>query len=104
VAPDEDFSARIWHRVQISDNERWMYVSAPGANQFMHTDELMFLSISVLCHQRNTATFVYNNDITIDPTYPDQLLVTVNNSLQVYGTDYIINDVLVQFLTTPRCQ
>jgi hypothetical protein len=103
VAPDQDFSAiGFGTAVQISDNERWIYVSAPGANQVYAYGRVDVPNQSVsYVTNGTTATFVYNNDIIIDPTYPDQLLVVVNNSLQAYGTDYIINGVLVQFLNTP---
>jgi hypothetical protein len=103
VAPNQDFSAiGFGTTVQISDNERWVYISAPGANQIYAYGRVDVPNQSVsYVTNGTTATFVYNNDIMIDPTYPDQLLVTLNNSLQVYGTDYVINGVLVQFLTTP---
>ena len=103
VAPDQNFTATgFGTAVQISDNERWMYISAPGANQIYAYSriDVPHQSVSYTANG-TTATFVYNNDIMIDPTYPDQLLVTVNNNLQVYGIDYVINDVLVQFLTPP---
>jgi len=103
VAPDQDFSAiGFGTSVQISDNERWIYISAPGANQVYAYGRVDVPSQSVsYIANGTTATFVYNNNIMIDSTYPDQLLVTVNNNLQVYGTDYTINGVLIQFLTTP---
>jgi ketose-bisphosphate aldolase len=103
VAPDQNFTATgFGTAVQISDNERWMYISAPGANQIYAYARVDVPGQSVsYTTNGTTATFVYNNDIMIDPTYPGQLLVTLNNSLQVYGTDYVINGVLVQFLNTP---
>jgi hypothetical protein len=103
VAPDQDFSAiGFGTAVQISDNERWIYISAPGANQVYAYGRVDVPNQSVsYVTDGTTATFVYNNDIMIDSTYPDQLLVTLNNNLQTYGTDYTINGVLVQFLTTP---
>jgi hypothetical protein len=103
VAPDQNFSAiGFGTAVQISDNERWMYISAPGANQVYAYGRVDVPNQSVTyVTNGTTATFVYNNDVIIDPTYPDQLLVTLNNNSQVYGTDYTINGVLVQFLNTP---
>ena len=103
VAPDQNFNATgFGTAVQISDNERWMYISAPGANQIYAYGRVDVPSQSVsYTANGTTATFVYNNNIMINSTYPDQLLVVVNNNLQVYGTDYVINGVLVQFLTPP---
>ena len=103
VAPDQDFSAiEFGTAVQISDNERWIYISAPGANQVYAYGRVDIPNQSVsYVTNGTTATFVYNNNIIINPIYPDQLLVTLNNNLQVYGTDYVINGVLVQFFNTP---
>jgi hypothetical protein len=103
VAPDQNFNATgFGTAVQISDNERWMYISAPGANQIYAYGRVDVPNQSVsYTANGTTATFVYNNNIIINPTYPDQLLVTLNNNLQVYGTDYVVNGVLVQFLTPP---
>ena len=103
VAPDKNFGAiGFGTSVQMNDNERWMYISAPGANKIYAYGRVDVPDQSVFYTANGTtATFVYNNNILIDSTYPGQLLVTVNNNLQVYGTDYTINGVLVQFLTPP---
>ena len=103
VAPDEDFSASgFGTAVQMSNNERWLYISAPGSNKIYAYGrvDVPLQSINYTANG-HTATFVYNNNIIINSTYPKQLLVTMNNNLLTYGTDYIINSVLVQFLTTP---
>jgi hypothetical protein len=103
VAPDQDFSAiGFGTSVQMSNNERWLYISAPGANNVYAYGRVDVPEQSVTYIANGTiATFVYNNNITINPSYPGQLLVTMNNNLQEYGTDYIINSVLIQFLSTP---
>jgi hypothetical protein len=106
VAPDQNFGATgFGTAVQISDNERWMYISAPGANQIYAYGRVDVPNQSVTyTASGNNATFVYNDNIMANPAYPDQLLVTVNNNLQVYGTDYTINGVLVQFFNKPGPQ
>ena len=103
VAPDEDFGAiGFGTAVQMSDNERWMYISAPGANKIYAYGRVDVPTQSIsYTADGTTTTFVYNNDIIIDPLYPEQLLVILNNTLQVYGIDYTINSTSVQFLTTP---
>jgi hypothetical protein len=103
VSPDEDFSAvGFGTSVKISRNERWLYVSSPGNNS-IHAYGRVDVPIQVVSYTTDgvTATFVYNNDLMVDPTYPDQLLVLFNNSLLVNGVDYTINGVLVQFTTIP---
>ena len=104
VEPTQDFSAiGFGTTVQMSNNERWLYVSAPGANQIYAYGrvDVPLQSVSYTANG-NTATFVYVNDITIDFNYPDQLLVVNDNQLLIYGTDYLINSNLVQLLTVPE--
>ena len=103
VAPDQNFSAiGFGTAVKISNNERWMYITAPGANQVYAYNRVDVPEQSVTYTTNGTtATFVYNNDVTVDPSYPNQLVVNLNNTLQVYGTDYTISGVLVQFLSPP---
>jgi len=103
VAPDEDFSAiGFGSAVQMSNDERWLYISAPGANQIYAYNrvDVPLQTLSFITNGINS-TFVYNTEIIVDPTYPAQLLVTLNNTLQVYGVDYVTTGVLVQFLTVP---
>ena len=103
VSPDEDFSAvGFGTTVKISSNERWLYISAPGNNS-IHAYGRVDVPLQSVSYTTNgnTATFVYNNDIEINSLYPDQLLVILDNTLLTYGVDYIINGVLVQFITTP---
>jgi hypothetical protein len=103
VSPDENFSAvGFGTTVKISANERWLYISAPG-NNLIHAYGRVDVPLQSVSYTTNgkTATFVYNNDIEIDPLYPNQLLVTLSNLSLTYGVDYIINGVLVQFITTP---
>jgi hypothetical protein len=103
VAPDQDFTAiGFGTAVQVSSNERWMYISAPGANN-VYAYGRVDIPVESITYTANgtAATFVYNDNITIDSNYPGQLLVIMNNNLQEYGTDYVINGVLVQFLSTP---
>ena len=104
VAPDQDFSASgFGTSVQISNNERWLYIGAPGANKVYAYGRVDVPNQSVsYVADGHTSTFVYNNNIMINPVYPEQLLVIMNNNPQIYGTDYVINGVLVQFLSTPN--
>ena len=103
VAPDQDFSAiGFGSAVKISSDERWIYVSAPGANQVYAYNRVDVPEQFVTYVTNGTqATFVYNNDITVDSFYPEQLSVTLNSQQLVYGVDYTLNAVLVQMLTVP---
>jgi hypothetical protein len=81
VAPDQDFSAiGFGSAVKISSDERWIYVSAPGANQVYAYNRVDVPEQFVTYVTNGTqATFVYNNDITVDSFYPEQLSVTLNS-------------------------
>jgi hypothetical protein len=103
VAPDQNFDPiGFGTSVQITDNERWIYVGAPGANTIYAYNRVdaPLQSVEYIANG-HVATFTYNENIMIDSAYPEQLLVILDNQLQIYGTDYIINNVLVQFLTAP---
>jgi hypothetical protein len=103
VAPDEDFSATgFGTAVQISDNERWMYIGAPGANRVYAYGrvDIPFQSVQYIT-DGTTSTFVYDNNIVIDSAKPEQLLVTLANLQAVLNVDYVISGSLVQFLYRP---
>ena len=103
VAPDQNFSAiGFGTSVIISGDERWMYVTAPGANQ-VYAYNRVDIPDQYVTYVTNgtTATFVYNNDITVSPAYPQQLVVTLNNQQLVYEVDYTVSGVLVQLLNIP---
>jgi hypothetical protein len=103
VAPDQDFSAsRFGSAVQISPDERWIYVSAPGANKIYAYGRVDIPDQYVeYVGNGTTSTFNYSDSIIIDYNYPGQLLITVNNVLLSYGTDYTITDTDVQFVSAP---
>jgi hypothetical protein len=103
VEPNQNFSAiGFGSTVKISANERWVYISAPGANNVYAYGrvDVPLQSVTYIA-PGNTATFNYSDTISIDPVYPEQLIVVVGNFQARYGVDYIINANLVQFLYTP---
>ena len=103
VAPDEDFSAiEFGSAVKISANERWMYISAPGANKIyaygrvdVPEQYVSYITDGI------TNTFNYSDTIMVNSANPDQLLVTLNNVLQTYSVDYTLSGNNVQFISTP---
>ena len=103
VAPDQDFSAiGFGTSVQISDNERWMYISAPAANR-VYAYNRVDIPVEIIKYTTNgvTATYTYNTEIQIDSSNPAQLTVSLGNFEAKYGIDYIINATLVQFFYIP---
>ena len=103
LEPNEDSTAiGFGTAVQLSHDERWLYVSAPGANQLYAYGRVDVPRESVTyVTTGTTATFVYNDSIQIDSTQPNQLLVNLNNVLLHPGTDYTLSGVVVQLLSTP---
>jgi hypothetical protein len=88
--------------VQISNDERWMYISAPAANKIYAYSrvDVPYQSVSYVANG-TTSSFNYSNSIMIDYAYPEQLLVTVNNVLQTVGVDYTLSGTSVNFTSAP---
>jgi hypothetical protein len=103
TAPDSDFSAiKFGSSVKVSQDEKWMYISAPGGNKVYAYGLVNVESQSIrYTGDGVTATFTYVNDIVIDSVYPEQLQVYLGGNQQVYGQDYIITSNLVQMFTPP---
>jgi hypothetical protein len=104
TAPDLDFSASAFGTAAIiSDDERWMYISAPGANK-VYTYGLVTVEPQVIIYTGDgvTSTFTYVDNIVINSANPQQLEVYVDNNQQVYGQDYVITPNLVQMFTPPK--
>ena len=103
VNPDEDFSAiGFGSTVKLSANERWLYISAPGANTIYAYNRVDVPDQYVTYVGDGTTTiFNYSDSIIVDYNYPDQLLVNVNNLLLTYGVDYILTSTSVQFNVAP---
>lgn len=103
TAPDSDFTAiGFGSAVAISQDERWMYVTAPGGNKVYaygradnETQAIQYTG------NGSTTTFTYVDNIVIDPSYPQQLQVYLGNNQQVYGQDYTVTTNLVQMFAPP---
>jgi len=103
VAPDEDFSAiEFGSAVKISDDERWMYITAPAGNKIYAYGRVdVPEQYTSYVTDGITYAFNYSDSIMIDFAYPGQLLVTFNNTAQTYGVDYTLSGTMVQFISAP---
>ena len=109
VAPDQDFgNIRFASSVAISNNERWMYVGAPGVAQHepggkIYSFGRVYVQPQSVVYTGNGSDTVFNytNFIDIDYTRPNQLTVSVSNRSLVYGTDYTIDATNVAFTAPP---
>jgi hypothetical protein len=103
VAPDQNFSdIQFGSAVAISQDEHWMYIAAPGADTVYAYGRVDIQQQSVsYTTDGTTSAFNWSNSLMITPDYPAQLIVTVNNSIAIYGVDYYINSNVVQFYIAP---
>ena len=109
VAPDQDFgNIRFGSSVAISNDERWMYVGAPGSAQHEPGGKIYAFGKVYVQPQSITYTgdgvstvFNYSDSIEIDYTQSNQLVVSVSGRSLAYGTDYTIDVVNVNFTTPP---
>ena len=104
TSPESDFAAHgFGTSAIISNDERWMYISAPGANK-VYAYGLVEVETQSIVYTGDgtTTTFTYAENIVINPADPQQLEVYVDNNQQVYGQDYVITPNLVQMFTPPK--
>ena len=109
VAPDQDFSPiRFGTAVTISQDERWMYVSAPEGNKVyaygrydIENQRVVYVTDGA------TNIFNYSNFIEIDSTFSNQLILSLDNLQSgtnvdlVFAIDYLITATSVVLLNTP---
>ena len=102
VPSDHSAGAKFGTAVVVSNDERWMYISAPGANK-VYAYGRVDIPVQEVTYTGNgtTATFAYVSDIEINSTFPLQLAVYFDATQLTYGTDYTVTQNLVQFFTPP---
>jgi hypothetical protein len=101
TAQDLDFAnAEFGHSVTISQDERWMYVSAPGKNKvyaYGRVDE----PTQVAEFTTPGIYQVYNVGGIIDFDNQDQLAVVLNNELLTIGVDYVVAGTVINLTAVP---
>jgi len=81
--------AEFGYSVAMSRDEHWMYIGAPGVNKVFAYGLVEVQSQSVSYVGDGTTTiFNYSDYCVVDPSYPEQLTVVLNNRLLTYGLDY----------------
>jgi hypothetical protein len=106
MAPDQNFgSARFGYDVTISQDERWMYISAPFADRGgrVYAYGRVDVEEQYVTYRTNgtTTSFEWSDALVIDYTQPDQLTVSLNNELLYESIDYTVNQNNVVFLVPP---
>ena len=103
VAPDQEFNAiSFGYSVAVSNDERWMYIGAPGGNR-VYAYGRVDVEAQLVSYIADGATFIFNYADTcqIDSAYPEQLVVTIDNLVAVYQTDYTLSGTSVFLTSTP---
>lgn len=78
--------------VVVSDDERWLYVGAPGVNKVYAYALIQQEQQSVTYITNGLQSFFnYSNSVQIDSSYGNQLLVTLNNVALVPGVDFVVS-------------
>ena len=90
------------HSVAMSQDERWMYIGAPGLNQVHAYGRVDWQDQFVRARGDNVTT-VYSIDGTIQISASTQINVTVDGLVQLLGVDYTVDPGLTQvtFATAP---
>ena len=103
VAPDQNFSAvGFGTTVVVSQDDRWMYISSPGAN-LVYAYTLINVQAQEVDYVGDgfTTHFNFVDYIQYDTNYPNQIVVTIDRTTQVYSLDYNITTTDVIFTTAP---
>ena len=109
VAPDQNFGPnRFGYAVTISQDERWLYVSAPWVNTVYAYGrvDVQSQSVSYLADGVQSV-YNYSNHIRINYLYPNQLEVSIDNNISgtnvdlIYAVDYIVSTNDITLLKTP---
>lgn len=103
VAPDGDYSAiEFGYSVTTSQNERWMFVSAPAGNKVYAYTRVDIAQQSVEYITTGTSQlFNWSNYISIDFNQPEQLSVVLDNTILNYPGDYSISSTTVSLIDLP---
>ena len=101
VAPDLDFgTGEFGHSVTMSQDERWMYVSAPGNNK-VYAYGRIDVPTQVAKFITTGEYQVYNVNGIIEFDNDEQLAVVLNNQLLTLNTDYVIAGTVINLATIP---
>ena len=102
IDPAQSITAidRFGHAVTMSQDERWVYVGAPGGNIVYAYGRVDYQSQSIkLIAGASQNLFLYSDSIVI--AADEQLAVAVGDQIQTFGTDYTVSDNYVVFPVPP---
>jgi hypothetical protein len=90
------------HSVTMSSDEHWLYIGAPGLNEvFAYTREDVQRQSVEYITNGSTTNYNWSDYIAIDPTYPDQLAVSLNGIALTAGADFVVTATSVALNSPP---
>jgi hypothetical protein len=100
--PDEVITAadRFGHSVTVSQDEHWLYVGAPGANQ-VYVYGRVDVPLQNVTYTTDGTTSIYNYDDSIIVDTDSQLTVVLENAIQTLGVDYTVSSGNIIFTVIP---
>jgi hypothetical protein len=104
LAPDQNYDPiKFGSSAMISQNERWMYIGAPEDTGRVYAYGRVDIELQSISYttEGSTSAYEYSSALVIDYNNPDQLIVTLNNNVAIYGIDYTIDENDVIFTTPP---
>jgi len=102
ISPDNTSPGEFGYSVAISQDERWMYIGAPGVNKVHAYGRVDWQDQIIKVFANGTSTtYAINDTIQIDNKY--QVKVTLNGQLQTVDVDYTVSAGLnsITFTTAP---
>jgi hypothetical protein len=102
IPPGDSITAtdRFGHSVTMSQDERWIYVGAPGGNIVYAYGRVDYQTQSTkLIAGASQNLFLYSDKIVI--AADEQLVVAVGDQIQTFGTEYTVSDNYVVFPVPP---
>jgi hypothetical protein len=101
VPPDQNFDPiRFGTSGAISQDEKWMYIGAPGNNVVYAYEKVEVVDQSITyTASRDILAYNYATTIQIDYLNPNQLLITLEGNTLSSGIDYTLdqNNVILAF-------
>ena len=90
ISPDNTSPGEFGYSAAISEDERWMYIGAPGVNK-VHAYGRVDWQNQFVKDRANGVTVSWNISDTIQIANQYQLKVTLNGALQTITTDYTVS-------------
>lgn len=102
IAPDDAVTSadKFGFSVVMSQNERWLYVGAPGGNS-VYAYARVDVETQTVQYVGNGVDNQFNIDSHIVFDTTDQLVVSLNGEFQTAGVDYSIVGANIAFATAP---